>query len=214
VGSNANWGTPVSNQTAVTAADTATGAFPLTNPASLDAALVTSLPVIASGYTAQISGNTAASGTVLAEIYDDTPTVSYTLTTPRLINISASNQITANGSMTAGFVVGGTTSKTVLIRATGPALAAFGVSGAMPDPQVALHATISGQDTVLASNAGWGGNQQITLVDSELGAFALTNPASQDSAVLETLAPGAYTAVASSVSGTAGIALIEIYEVP
>jgi hypothetical protein len=212
--SNDSWGTPANNQTAVTAADAVTGAFPLTNPASLDAALVTSLPIITSGYTAQINGNTTASGTVLAEIYDDTPTANYTLTTPRLINISASNQIMANGSMTAGFVVGGTTSKTVLIRATGPALAAFGVSGTMLDPQVALHTTISGQDSVLASNAGWGGNPQITAVDAEVGAFALTNPTSQDSAVLETLAPGAYTAVASSVNGTAGIALIEIYEVP
>jgi hypothetical protein len=84
----------------------------------------------------------------------------------------------------------------------------------MPDPQIALHTTINGQDTILASNAGWGGDPQITAVDAAVGAFALTNPASLDSVVLMTLSPGAYTAVANSVSGSAGIALIEVYEIP
>jgi len=32
--------------------------------------------------------------------------------------------------------------------------------------------------------------------------------------VLATLSPGSYSAVASSVSGTAGTCLIEVYEVP
>ena len=207
--SDDNWGT---NQAAVTAADNATGAFALTNPASLDAALVTALN--SGGYTVQISGNTAPSGTTVAEVYDTTTTAAYTLATPRLINISSNNQIAANGSMTAGFVVGGTTSKTVLIRATGPALALLGVAGTMPDPQLALHTTVNSQDTVLATNAGWGGDPQITAVDTAVGAFTLTNASSKDSVVLVTLPPGAYTAVASSVTGTAGVAVIEVYEVP
>jgi hypothetical protein len=116
--------------------------------------------------------------------------------------------------MTAGFVIGGTTAKTVLIRATGPALALFGVEGTMPDPQLALHTSVNNQDTVLASNTGWGGDPQIAAVSASVGAFPLTNPASADSVVLTTLAPGSYTAVASSVSGAAGVALIEVYEVP
>jgi hypothetical protein len=150
----------------------------------------------------------------LAEVYDNTPTASYNITTPRLINISAKSEIAANGSMTAGFVVGGVTSKTVLIRATGPALALLGVSSTIPDPQIALHTTINSQDTVLASDAGWGGNPQITAVDAQVNAFPLTDSTSADSAVLISLAPGAYTAVTSSVTGTAGVALVEVYEVP
>ena len=207
---NDNWGLPVSNQTAVSAADAATFAFPLTNPASLDAAVAA--PFAAGADTAQVSGNTAAPGTALAEVYDNTPT--YTLATPRLINLSAKNQIVTGGSMTAGFVVGGSTSKTVLIRATGPALALLGVTGTIPDPQIALHTTINSLDTVLATNAGWGGDPQITAASNSVFAFPLTNPASADSVVLVTLAPGAYTAVASSVSGAAGTVLIEVYEVP
>ena len=212
VTSNDNWASTTSNQTQVTAADTATFAFALTNSTSKDAALVTTVPLGA--YTAQISGNTAAAGNALAEIYDDTPANAYTPSTPRLINLSSNNLIAARGSMTAGFVVGGATAKTVLIRATGPALAALGVTGTMPDPQLALHTTINGQDTVLAANAGWGGDPQITAASNAVFAFPLTNAASKDSVVLTTLAPGNYTAVASSVTGTAGTALIEVYEVP
>ena len=212
VASNDNWGSPTANQTAVTAADTATFAFPLSNPAGLDAAVA--MPFAAGADTVQISGNTAASGVTLAEIYDNTPTASYTLATPRLINLSAKNQLASSGSMTAGFVVGGSTSKTVLIRATGPALALLGVTGTLPDPQLALHSTVNGQDTVLATNAGWGGDPQITAASNAVFAFPLTNPASKDSVVLLTLAPGSYTAIASSASGVAGTVLIEVYEIP
>ena len=209
---NDNWASTAANQAAVTAADNATGAFGLPNSSSLDAALVDALP--AGGYTAQVSGNTTATGTTLAEVYDNTPPGAYTPATPRLINLSSNSQIAANGAMTAGFVINGSTAKTVLIRATGPALAAFGVPGAMPDPQLTLHAPVNGQDTVLASNAGWGGDAQIAAASAAVGAFPLTNPASRDSVVLVTLAPGSYTVVASSVSGASGVALIEVYEVP
>ena len=211
VAANDNWGTPAANQTAVTAADNATGAFPLTNPGSLDAALA--MPLASGAYTVQVSGNTAASGTALAEIYDNTPPNTFSPTTPRLINISANSLISANGAMTAGFVVGGTTAETVLIRVTGPALAALGVPGTVPDPQLTLHTTVGGSDTILASNAGWGGDPQISAIGNAVGAFPLGNAASKDSVLLVTLAPGEYTAVASSVSGVAGIALIEVYEV-
>jgi hypothetical protein len=212
IASNDNWGSSASNQAAVTAADAAVFAFPLTNPSSLDAALVASLP--AGAYTVQVSGNTATSGVALAEVYDDTAAGSYTASTPRLVNLSCNTQIAQGGMLTAGFVVGGATAKTVLIRATGPALAALGVQGTIPDPQIALHTTVSGNDTVVVSNAGWGGDPQITAVSNSVYAFALTNPSSKDSVVLATLAPGTYTAVASSVSGAAGIVLIEVYEVP
>jgi len=45
-------------------------------------------------------------------------------------------------------------------------------------------------------------------------AFLYTTPSSADSALLVTLPPGSYTAQASSVTGTAGITLVEVYEVP
>jgi hypothetical protein len=80
----------------------------------------------------------------------------------------------------------------------------------MPDPELTV---FSGQ-TPVAANAGWGGDPQISAAGNAVFAFPLTNPASRDSAVLLTLAPGAYTVQVGSASGTAGIALIEVYEVP
>ena len=213
VASNDNWGAPAGNSAAVTAADSAVFAFPLNNPASLDAALVAAL-TSNPGYTIQVSGNGQSSGTTLAEIYDDTPFGNYTPAVPRLINLSCNALVSAGANLTAGFVIGGTTSKTLLIRATGPALAALGVTGTMPDPRLALHTTLNGIDTLLAMNAGWGGDPQLSAVGKSVFAFPLTNAASADSALLVTLAPGSYTALLSSVSGTAGVALIEIYEVP
>jgi hypothetical protein len=51
-------------------------------------------------------------------------------------------------------------------------------------------------------------------VSNAVFAFPLNDPSSHDAVLLTTLAPGSYTTVASSVSGTAGVALIEVYEVP
>jgi hypothetical protein len=206
IASNAGWGI---NQTAVTIADTAVFAFPLTDPQSLDSALVTSL-ASSSGYTVQVASKGGNTGNALAEVYDDTLLGTYGTTTPRLINLSCKQQVLAGGLLTAGFTLGGITSKTVLIRATGPALSAFGVSAPMPDPSLVV---FSGQ-SVLASNSAWGGDPNVTSAAAAVGAFALNDPTSLDSAVLMTLAPGSYTVQAKSVSGSAGVVLIEIYEIP
>jgi len=206
--SNAGWGSPAGNVAIIQTANAFTGAFALTNAASTDSAMVQTL---ASGaYTVQTQGKSGDSGNALTEVYDYTS--SLTASSPRLSNISCRTTVAAGGTLTAGFVISGTTAKTVLVRATGPALAAFGIAGTMPDPKVAVFG--SDPSTALVSNAGWKGDPQITAADSAVFAFALTNPASADSAVLLTLSPGSYTAQVASVSGAAGQALVEVYEVP
>ena len=204
--SNDNWGSTALNITAVTAADTATGAFPFSSTSSLDSAVVQSL---ASGsYTVQVVGNGSGVGKTLAEVYDDT--ASYTSTSPRLVNLSCRQLVPTGGMLTAGFVISGDTSKTVLIRASGPTLTTYGVTGVMPDPQINVY---SGS-TVIASNAGWAGDASIATIASTIGAFPYASSTSKDSAVLITLAPGSYTAQASSSSGTSGTTIVEVYEVP
>ena len=211
VAANDNWGTPASNATSVTAADTATGAFTLNTTSSLDAALVTSLTP--GSYTVQVTGKNGSSGNVIAEVYDNTPNNSITTTTPRLVNLSCLEQISAGGVLTAGFVIGGTTPEQVLIRASGPTLSSppFNLPGTLSDPQLTVFNSAS---TILATNSGWGGNTAITAANLATGAFQFSSNSSRDSAVLITLLPGAYTVQANSTSGKSGIALIEIYEVP
>src|SRR5208283_2076949 len=97
-----------------------------------------------------------------------------------------------------------------LIRGAGPALAQFGVSGTLPDPLLQLY---QGGATVIGSNAGWGGDAQIALTAASVGAFSWGVGATADSALLVTLAPGAYTAEVSGASGDTGVALVEVYDV-
>jgi len=207
VASNDNWGSTAANINAVNVADAATGAFALTPTTSLDAAVVQALPSVSGGYTVQVLGNGTGVGNALAEVYDNT--ANYTVTSPRLINLSCLQQVPVKGLLSAGFAISGATAKTVLIRASGPTLASFGVLGTMTDPQL----NVFSGTTVIASNAGWGGDVSITAANSATGAFQFASASSKDSAVVMTLAPGSYTVQATSVSETAGVTMIEVYEV-
>jgi hypothetical protein len=110
----------------------------------------------------------------------------------------------------AGFVISGVDSKPVLIRAVGPTLGAapFNVAGSLASPRLELYRG----STSLAVNTGIAGNRAaIDAAGQQSGAFALGSSGA-DAAILTTLAPGAYTAVVSSTTGTAGVALVEVYD--
>jgi hypothetical protein len=190
------------------------GAFAWTSTSSLDSALVESLQ--GGPYTAQVTGASGDTGVALVEVYDATPTGTYAPAFPRLINISARVQVgTGSNVLIAGFVIGGTTSKTVLIRGSGPALAPFGLSGVLPDPQLQLfQSNPDGTSTLLQTDTGWGGDTQIAATAASVGAFSWGTSATPDSAILITLPPGAYTAEVSGASGDTGLALVEVYDVP
>jgi hypothetical protein len=210
LGTDDGWGG--SAMIASTAA--AVGAFAWSDASSHDAALLeTSLD---GPYTAQISGQSSDTGVALVEVYDATPAGTYTPAKPRLVNISARLQVGTGGNiLIAGFVIGGSTSKTVLIRVSGPALVPFGVTGTLPDPQLQLfQSNANAASTLLGTNSGWEGNFQIAAVAASVGAFAWSDLSSNDSALLITLPPGAYTAQVSGASGDTGVALVEVYEVP
>jgi cyclophilin family peptidyl-prolyl cis-trans isomerase len=203
IATNDNWGTGDPSLAQIFAQ---VGAFGFTNTASKDSAIYS--PALASGgYTVTVSGVGGVTGTVLAEIYDAAPST----VSPRLIDVSVLKQIAAGGSVTAGFHLAGSTSRTVLIRAIGPGLAALGVGGAMADPQVEL---FDGSSKKIFDNDNWGGDPQITAANSSVGAFAISNLASKDAIMLVTLTPGDYTARVSGVAGSSGLAVVEVYEVP
>jgi hypothetical protein len=185
------------------------GAFAWTNPASHDSAIATQLA--AGSYTAQVSGQSNDAGVSLAEIYEATNSISLTTSTPHLVNLSARVMVGTGGNiLIAGFVIGGSCATTVLIRASGPALSAFGVAGALPDPEL----TLSSGPTTLATDDGWGGDPQIAATAASVGAFSWGAAATPDSALLVTLPPGSYTAQVAGASGDTGVSLVEVYEVP
>jgi hypothetical protein len=205
--SNDNW----AGDAAVVAKGTQVGAFALPNTSSKDSALLTTLA--AGVYSAKVSGVGGSSGTVLAEMYDANPTV-YDPATPRIINLSARAPMANDNPLIAGFVIGGTTAKTLMIRAVGPFLTQFFAGAAMPDPQLDLYGTVSGVNTLLLSNDNWGGSALLTSTGNVVGAFALPDTASKDAVLLVTLDPGVYSAKVVGINNASGITLVEVYEIP
>ncbi len=202
VAGNDNWaGDPT-----VAAIAPQVGAFALADTASTDAALVTNLTP--ADYSVGLTGNAGGTGIGLVELYDATSATS--ATAPRLINLSTRGAVTAGaGDLVVGFVIGGATSRTLLIRGIGPGLAQFGVGGVLTDPLLQVYNANTG--AIIAVNDNWAGDATVSLVADRVGAFALADPASRDAALLVTLTPGVYTA---NLSGGAGIGLVELYDVP
>jgi len=130
----------------------------------------------------------------------------------RLANLSTRTQVgTGASAPIIGFVVEAGEPKKVLIRAAGPALTSFGVSGVLADPRLEV---FDGQNKSIGVNDNWsatsiGGTGTLTTV----GAFPFTAN-SRDAAILLTLPPGGYTAQVTGL-GTArtGISLLEVYDV-
>lgn len=202
IGTNDDWSSNATEAAAIEAARQACGAFAWPT-GSKDSAIVKTLPP--GGYTAIVSGVGNTTGVALIEVYEVTSGAS------RLTNISTRSDVeTGAGVQIAGFIIGGNTPKRVLIRASGPALTPFGVSGVLANPQIELHDA----NTIIATNDDWGSNAAaIETARQQAGAFAWAS-GSKDSAIVATLSPGGYTAIVSGVANTTGVALIEVYELP
>jgi cyclophilin family peptidyl-prolyl cis-trans isomerase len=208
VASNGDW----AGAESLTAAFSSVGAFPYVDSSSKDAAIFQ--PNLSPGqFTVQVGDASGGRGTVIAELYDGTAPGTFSATTPRLINVSVRKQIGTGSTLTVGFVIGGSTSRTVLLRAIGPGLLAFGVSGVMADPTMTLTNISASPAVTVAANNNWGGTTPIADAARAVGAFAIGDTASKDAIILATLAPGNYTAQVSAV-GTGGTAIVEVYEVP
>lgn len=176
----------------------AVGAFGF-GAGSRDAALLASVDGSAS-----VQAKGAPGGAVLVEAYDALPG-----NAQRLVNVSARNHVGTDADiLIAGFSIGGTGDKRLLIRAIGPGLTPFGVSGALSDPRLELYDGA----TKIAENDNWAPALASTF--TPVGAFALAS-GSRDAAITVTVSAGkSYTVQVAGVAGATGEALIEIYEVP
>jgi len=201
--SNTGWGTsPNPSRIASVAAEV--GAFALPS-GSADSALIANLTP--GDYSVELSGANATTGVGLIEVYEvntSDPTLQ--------ANISTRAQVGTGGNiLIAGFVVQGTQPAKVLIRAVGPTLLNFGVTGYLTQPVLTVY---DSKNNVMGSNAGWetvSNPSQTSSVAASVGAFAL-NANSLDSALVLTLPPGSYSAQVEGANGTTGIALVEVYQ--
>ena len=209
VATNDNWETG-NNVAALNAQFQRLGAFAFTS-GSKDAAVIATLPP--GVYSAKLSGVGGTTGVALVEAYDadlDAPTA----LTRKLLNISTRGQVgTADNVLIAGLVVDGPAPRRFLVRAVGPTLATYGVTGALDDPILQI---LDANNTVIRENDDWdtpgSGQQALTDAANAVGASPLQ--VRRDSCLIITLQPGKYSAKVSGFGGTTGVALVEVYELP
>jgi acetyl esterase/lipase len=150
-------------------------------------------------YTAVLQGVNEGTGTALVEVYDRTPATS------SVANISTRGDIaTSTDVLIGGFIVGGADPTSIIVRALGPSLGAFGVSNPLPDPLVELH---DGNGALLASNDSWRSDQEQEILATQIEP---TNDL--EAAIVATLPPGGYTAVVYDARFATGISLFEVYD--
>ena len=150
-------------------------------------------------YTAVIAGANSSTGIGLAEVYDLGPAPA----SAKLANISTRGLVqTGDNVMIGGFIIGNQSSQ-VLVRGIGPSLTALGVNGAPADPLLELR-DING--ALIASNDNWRTDQE-----AEIEATTIPPNDDMESAILRSLAPGAYTIILRGVGDTTGVGLVEAY---
>ena len=156
-------------------------------------------------YTAMVSGKNGGTGVGLVEAYDLDQAAD-----SQLANISSRGLVeTGSNVMIGGFILGGGGGNaSVVIRALGPSLANAvpPVAGALADPTLELH---DGNGALIRSNDNWKETQQTDIEATDL---APTNDL--ESAIFQTLAPGAYTAIVRGSGDLTGVALVEVYRLP
>ncbi len=104
----------------------------------------------------------------------------------------------------AGFIISGSTSKKIIVRALGPTLAQFGVPGVLQDPILELY---NASNKLIAYDDNWKNAQQ-----SEIQASGYAPGDDREAAIVLTLAPGNYTAIVRGANTTVGAALLEVYD--
>ncbi len=123
-----------------------------------------------------------------------------------LVNISTRMKVgTGQNVLIGGFIIKGSQSKTLVLRAIGPSLTASGVTDALADPVLEIHDSTG---VVIAVNDDWRDGAQASQIQQS----GLAPTDSLEAAILVTLSPGSYTAVLSGYGDTTGNGLVEAYE--
>jgi hypothetical protein len=187
IGFNDNWG-----QSADSAAIAKSGVAPANENES--AILMTLAP---GSYTVVLAGANQTTGTAVVEVYDlDTGTDS------NLANISTRASVqTGDSVLIGGLIVAGTSAADVIVRAIGPSLA---LPGAMADPTLELR---DASGTLLGSNDNWRSTQETAIRDTGVAPTRDT-----EAAIVASFPPGSYTAIVRGANGTAGVAVVEVYQ--
>ncbi len=200
-------GTAPITLTATASSGLTTFIFDTTSASSICTVSGNTLTVVGVGtcaLTATQAGNaTFASASASASLVINAASANPT----RLLNIATRGKVeTVDNVMIAGFIIQGSSPKKVLIRARGPSLAAapFNVPGTLSDPFLTLY---SGA-TPIDSNDDFAQHANAAQIPAD---WIPGN--AKEAAIVTTLNPGAYTAIVNGVSGSTGVAIVEVFEI-
>ena len=197
IATNDDWGSAANNQD-VTDVGLAPGS-------PQESAILTTVPSSTTGtaYTAIMRGLNDTTGVGVVEVYDLDSGPSSTL-----LNISTRGQVGVDpNALIGGFILGGTESKQIFVRAIGPSLTQFGIPNALANPTLELR---NAQGGLVDSNDDWMNSPQKTQIENS----GLAPTRTEESAVLQTLAAGQYTAIVRGADGGTGIGSVEVYQLP
>jgi hypothetical protein len=176
----------------------ATGLAPTND---LESAIVRTLDP--GSYTAILRGKGDTTGIGVVQAYDLNQAAN-----SKFGNIATRGFVdSGDNAMIGGFIIGPGSggSTTVVVRAIGPSLSNFGVSGALPDPTVELH---DGNGATIAFNDNWADDANEGSIPPSL------KPGDpHESALYRVLPPGNYTAIMRGAGNSTGIGLVEVYNV-
>ena len=115
--------------------------------------------------------------------------------------------LTGDNILIGGFIITGSDSKRVALFAKGPSLNSGSgpVPGRLADPFLELH---DGDGNLVTMNDNWKDSPQRAEIEND----GLAPSDDKESAILQTLTPGNYTALVRGVNNTTGIALVEAYD--
>ena len=171
------------------------------------AVTLTAVPAAGStftGWSGACNGTGACNVTMNAD-KSVTATFSSATDAPRLTNISTRMMaLTGDDVPIAGFVIGGSVRKAVLLRARGQSMAPNGVPNTLINPMLQL---FTGQ-TLVDSNDDWVAAPNAVAIEQSGLAPGISN----ESAIYRYLDPGAYTAIVTGVGGATGNAIVEVFE--
>ena len=154
-------------------------------------------------YTAVVRGKNNSTGNALVEVYDLGTALLADTSNSRLANIATRGTVLGGDSvMIGGFIIRRADTR-VVVRAIGPSLSNFGISGALPDPTLVLK---NANGVTLIGNDDWQQGQP-----AEIQQAGLAPADSRESALVTTLPAGQYTAIVSGKGGATGVAVVEGY---
>lgn len=121
------------------------------------------------------------------------------------LNISTRLRVEiGDNAMIGGFIITGNAPKAVVLRGMGPSLINSGISDFLADPVLALHGA---NGALIFQNDNWRDTQEALIQGT------IYQPGDdRESAMIQTLQPGAYTVILTGQGQTTGVGLVEVYD--